>query len=210
VQASHNPRQLLIPALLLVSLAGCIGEPQAPRPTERVDLDLRPEMDDLPAFEVEVPGISTPETVQAGEIPVADHALVIGVRVGTAERAYLIQAMEVDLSIPLNPTTGSPVTAGWDASDLSRHVINDVLEDTPVTVTYCDRTRCARVLTEPGQTGPLEVGVGGWNDGMRLLIDGDRMDQQSEDVPLEDVPFEVTTWKQWRERHPDTDIYVGG
>jgi hypothetical protein len=31
-----------------------------------------------------------------------------------------------------------------------------------------------------------------------------------EDLPLEDVPYELTTWQEWRERDPETDIYVGG
>jgi hypothetical protein len=69
-------------------------------------------------------------------------------------------------------TGGSFVPAGESApaaipalSRADRHVVNHVLEDRSVTVTYCNMTRYARVLTGPG-VGPLEVVVGGYADAL--------------------------------------------
>ncbi len=28
-------------------------------------------------------------------------------------------------------------------------------------------------------------------------------------LPYSDYPWERTTWKQWKQRHPDTDLFMG-
>ena len=33
--------------------------------------------------------------------------------------------------------------------------------------------------------------------------------QRAEKIPLQIYSFERTTWKQWKDAHPDTDIYTG-
>jgi hypothetical protein len=136
---------------------------------------------------------------------VPDDAVVIGVEVGSVARAYVVQAFEVRNLRPADAQQDPEV-----AKVLGRHVVNDVIDGTAISVTHCDRNRCTRVLTDADSAEALEIGVGGWDDGMLLLIDGERVPQAAQDVPFEDVPFEVTTWEQWREEHPHTDVYIGG
>ena len=181
----------LIPALLcscLVLIVGCADS----------DSSLR-------RIEVDVAGIAKPGVVSGHEAPVPDDAVVIGVEVGSVARAYVVQAFEVRNLRPADAQRDPEV-----AKVLGRHVVNDVIDGTAISVTHSDRNRCTRVLTDADSAEELEIGVGGWDDGMLLLIDGERVPQAAQDVPFEDVPFEVTTWEQWREEHPHTDVYIGG
>ena len=124
---------------------------------------------------------------------------VIGVQRGGRFRAYAIRAL----------------------THLARHVVNDEFNGKPVTVTYCDRTNCAQVFTDPSHDTPLNVAVGGWDDrpdgGLLLRVGPDRFYQTTgrplhdgdATLPYEPMPFVRTRWKQWREEHPDTDVYIG-
>ena len=161
-------------------------------------------------FTVDVSGIEQPPAIDADMADVPGDSLVIGVRIGLATRAYLLKTFEAR-GVPLIVAQdGSAFVDPRDAPGLARHVINDVLGEQPVTIIYSGLPQSARVLTASARETALDVGLGGWDDGMLLLIDGRRIPQQSADLPLEDLPFEVTTWKQWRNRFPQTDIYVGG
>ena len=161
-------------------------------------------------FTLEVNGILRPATLEADEARVSDDRVVIGVRVGMMARAYLLSAFgENNLQFPIG-RTGIAMIDAQDEAALARHVVNDIVGGQPITVTYCGLQQCARVLTEVNRGAPLDVAVGGWDDGLLLFIDGSRMPQRSDGIPLEDVPFELTTWKEWRDEHPQTDVYVGG
>lgn len=161
-------------------------------------------------FTVDVRGIEQPPALDAEVADVQDDSLVIGVRIGLATRAYLLKAFE-SRGVPLIVgQDGSAFVDPRDAPGLARHVINDVLDEQPVTITYSGLPRSARVLTAAARETALDVGLGGWDDGMLLLIGGERIPQHSAELPLDDLPFEVTTWKQWRNRFPRTEIYVGG
>ena len=166
-----------------------------------------------PPFAFDVDGIEQPSVVEAEDADVPDGALVVGVRTGAMARAYLVSAFEMrpldGVTFQLKPD-GSVDLKPEQAAVLARHVVNDVVGEQPVTVTYCELQECTRVLTAPKEDKALEVGVGGWNDGLVLVIDGQRVPQRSPDMPLEDMPFEVTTWKEWLEDHPETDVYIGG
>src|SRR5436309_12308333 len=72
-----------------------------------------------------LPGIRQPKAFPAGAAAVEDDADVIGVSVKGHHRAYCMATM----------------------ADLERHVINDLIDRVPVTVTYCPRTNCVRALT---------------------------------------------------------------
>jgi hypothetical protein len=133
-------------------------------------------------------GLTQPAMTPARRVRASDETPVIGVSVGTEFRAYLPEAM----SIP--PT----------------HIINDLIGNTAVTVTYCDRTDCARVLTQANRSTLLDVGGRGLSDGqMTIDIDGQVFVQDSPDVPLDDISFSRTTWGQWKVDHPESDVYVG-
>lgn len=130
----------------------------------------------------------TPAAVAAAKLK--DTDAVIGVVVEGRPRAYVVQALSY-------PRT---------------HVVDDVVAGRPVTVTYCDIKDCTRVFTGDGD-GPLDVGVGGYDDGLLLRTNGRRYRQDSgeametvEPLPFPEMGFVRTTWKEWRDAHPDTDV----
>src|SRR5262245_27177421 len=85
-----------------------------------------------------VPGIRTPPTVAANQCNLSDDELVIGIHIGDTPRAYRLDAL-------------APIMC---------HVVNDVIEEQPVTVTYCNRDGCVRVFTADGAE-PLPISTGG-------------------------------------------------
>jgi hypothetical protein len=176
-------------AIALVLVFAPQLRPQARRSTQPASKGLS-----TPFF---MPGLRRPPALPAAKATVPDDAEVLGVSAGGRHRAYLVSAM----------------------SGMSTHVINDLLEETPVTVTYCDRTGCARVFTDPEKSAPLEVNVGGILEDNLMLRVGVRHYFQQKDikladgtpdpVPYPDHPFVQTTWKSWKEAHPNTDVFVG-
>jgi hypothetical protein len=144
-------------------------------------------------------GIQTPPTLSAAAaVSVEDDAEVIGVSAGGHDRAYLVRAL----------------SAGPE-----RHVVNDVLGNQAVSVTYCDFTDCCRTFTG-GQSGkPLELDVSGWlHQGLALRVQdkdyaqatGKCLSNEGGDpLPYQEWPHQRMTWKAWRDAHPNTDLYVG-
>lgn len=134
------------------------------------------------------PGLRHPKPTPASEANLSDDAEVIGVTVNGASRAYALAGMSHPLS----------------------HVVNDVLEDLAVTVTYCDRRQCARVFTSAKEVGPLDMSCVGWIRGELLVgLKGRNYAQTAKDLPLDQLEFVRTTWKDWREAHPETDVFLG-
>lgn len=141
-----------------------------------------------------------PRLRPAAEAGLPDDAEVVGVEAGGRSRAYVLGAL----------------------APPDRHVLNDRLGGLPVTVTYCPRDGCLRVFTGPKGGGPLAVSVGGWDGrsdpGSMLLRVADERYRQDKGLRLgrEPAPFPYpthefvrTTWRRWREAHPDTDVHVG-
>jgi Protein of unknown function (DUF3179) len=92
-----------------------------------------------------------PRAIAASDAGLRPDEPVLGVVVDGRARAYRLGAME----------------------SRSGHLINDVVGDVPVSVAYCDLTRCARAYTGPPGSGPLHLGVAGLLDGeMVLRADG--------------------------------------
>ena len=122
---------------------------------------------------------------------------VIGVCVAGRARAYLVRAM-------LDPM---------------HHVVNDLLGGRPVSVTFCSVTRCARVLTGSPGDSPLDIKIGGWKrGGLALHVGGEDYSQETGEsltapharrLPYPELPFRRTTWREWRQAHPDSDVYTG-
>jgi hypothetical protein len=145
-------------------------------------------------------GINVPSTLSKTEANIPDDSEVIGVCADGKTRAYVVAAMAFG---PKGP---------------SNHVVNDLIGRRPVTVTYCDISHCSRVFTNEEMGTPLNVGVGGLcEDGMLLAFDGGVFSQRTKQecdagsgaFPLAEWPYERTSWKSWREAHPDTDVYIG-
>src|SRR5262245_4440573 len=139
------------------------------------------------------PGKVRPPTVPAAAAGLPDDEPVIGVTAKRTPRAYVRKAF-----------AGMP-----------NHVVNDVVGDTPVTVTHFNG--CTRVYTGPG-TEPLRIMTGGLADGLLLCVDGGFYDQATGQafkrpdagpLPYELFGFEEMTWAKWRAAHSDTDVYLG-
>ena len=142
-------------------------------------------------------GINNPPIVPASQAGLPDDELIIGVEMNGRARAYRVSALRGPMS----------------------HVVNDVIDHSPVTVTYCDIRDCARGFTGKKRDTPLDVSLAGLHDGDLLLKTGDTMFSQSTGeglrndgttfAPLESHPIVRTTWKAWRDSHPSTDVYLG-
>jgi hypothetical protein len=140
------------------------------------------------------PGITQPPALSPSDIPWKGEDEVVGVSLNGQSRAYLVDA----LSQPYH------------------HVINDMIGQTPVSITYCNISHCARAFTRDGARGPLDIAVGGQHnlEGLLLLVDGARFHQADlrpyepghgpATFPYQPLPLTVTTWRKWKELHPDS------
>lgn len=90
------------------------------------------------------------------------------------------------------------------------HIVNLVLNQNPVSVTYCDLVDCVRVLTDETKVAiPLRVGGFDIDNQMVFLFGDHRYGQSSDGVPLRDHAFDRTTLGKWTELHPSTVVYLG-
>jgi hypothetical protein len=143
------------------------------------------------------PGVRQPPTLSAAVASLADDDPVIGVCARGQARAYSVRA--------LSAITGLLVIV--------------VLIFGPVSFNYCARSRCCMVFTGPERGAPLDLDQGGLRQDRLLLRRGGVFYYQDSGetlapgggavLPYGAYPFERTTWKAWREAHPDTDVYVG-
>lgn len=146
-----------------------------------------------------MPGVFRPRAVRAADSTLGDGEEVIGVEVGGRARAYRLDALR----------------------DRSRHLVNDLVGEVPVSVAYCDLSECVSAYTGREGEGPLDVSVGGLYGGREMVLDvgGTLYFQLSgapiepgpgpRSIPLESMATTRTTWGEWRRRHPETDIYEG-
>ncbi len=132
---------------------------------------------------IRTPKVHTPEA--AGLKPDSN---ILGVSIGGKHRAYLVDAF-------CTPAT---------------HIVNDMFDDVPVSVTYCDRTDFARVFTNVSRGAPLDLSMAGWlGTQMSLELGVWHFGHQAESPLLEDVAFERMTWREWLAKHPQTEVYTG-
>jgi hypothetical protein len=104
----------------------------------------------------------------------------------------------------------------------TRHVVNDLVGDVPLSVTYCDIDDCVRGYTGTAGHDLLGISIAGLfeNREMILEVDGQRYFQRSGQafetstgpaiLPRERIEPTLTTWASWKRDHPDTDVYEGG
>ncbi len=167
---------------------------------DEADWSFDDEFDEEEPFEMilDVPGVRLPAMLASAQATIPESWKVIGVIVNGQARAYLMDAM------------GMPTEIGSDMSAIGHHVVNDLIIDSAVSVTYCDLSECVRVFSKSSQVAPLALGVGGLsNDKMLLMYDGQRYEHGSADVPLGELPFTVTTWGRWRQANPTSTVYTG-
>jgi hypothetical protein len=81
-------------------------------------------------------------------------------------------------------------------------------------VTHCDITHSTRVFTAPQESSeagskPVDIRIGGWQNGMMLKFNGRQFAHHARNLPLDDVPFTVTNWGDWIATHPESLVYTG-
>jgi hypothetical protein len=149
---------------------------------------------------IEAEGVRLPPTIAAADAAqVEDQAAVVGIEAFGKHRAYLLGGM----------------------TSVSRHAANDLVNGVPISITYCPITGCVATYINPDAHQPLDIAIAGFaGEGMAIHSGGYTYSQEGDRVPFSSAPtdhipyahypFVQTTWKKWREAHPDTDIYVGG
>lgn len=144
-----------------------------------------------PAIVLDVEGLRNPLFVPANLARLFDDEMIIGVIVAGEARAYLRRSFD---NLPRN------------------HVVHDKFGSVAVVVTHCDRTRCTRVFAARDDQGDLDIRCGGWliEQEMALLVGGKKFPHSSRELPLTDLPFVVTTWKEWQQAQPKSVVYLGG
>ena len=134
-----------------------------------------------------LPGLLSPAMHEADKANVSDVERVIGITVGDQHRAYLADAFN---------TLGSKV-------------VNDLIDDIPISITYCEIHERARVFTSTERGEALNMGLGGWlNKEMFFYYNGEEFQHSAEETPVPDFPYIVTTWGEWKQAHPATMIYI--
>jgi hypothetical protein len=142
--------------------------------------------------------IVTPPSQIVSESSLGPDERVIGIVADGKARAYRLEAFE----------------------SKSGHLVNDLIDGVPVSVAYCDLTRCLRVYSDPESSRPLELKVAGVLHGEMVVRYGGRMYYHKSGQAVGDtsgtssLPFtlinpSVTTWKEWTAQHPETRIYTG-
>lgn len=144
-----------------------------------------------------IPALSSPAVIPAGQATYlrADDR-VVGVALNGAARAYPLKIIV------------------W------HELVNDRLGGVPLLVTYCPLCDSAMVFDRRLSSGVAEFGVSGllynsnvlmyqrgpspeplWSQAMAMAVSGPRAGEQ-----LRAIPFELTTWRAWKSRHPGTDV----
>jgi hypothetical protein len=196
----HRIYLIAIAALLLTGLCGLwiysysdrfIAGRYASPAVEIVQLPDFPDPPE-PDFEMalDVEGIRNPLFVPANLASLVDEEMIIGVIVAGEARAYLRRSFD---NLP------------------RKHIVHDKFGFVTVVVTHCDRTRCTRVFSAKDDQGDLDIRCGGWliEQEMALLVGGTKYPHSSPEIPLTDLPFVVTTWKEWRQAQPKSMVYLG-
>ena len=94
-------------------------------------------------------------------------------------------------------------------SNPRRHVVNFAGSDSAMSVSYCDISGCVRVFQDKDSTEiPLRVGGLDLDDKMVLVYGDQWYTQDSEALPLDEIPHEQTTWGKWIEKHPQSLVCV--
>lgn len=142
---------------------------------------------------VEVDVAGREAQVVPSQFEISEEESVIGLMFNGRPRAYLLRSFEVHgPSMP---------------EDLAGHVLMDATGSETLCVTYCDRTRVARVLRAGVRSETMpEVRVGGWDQGLMLIVAGARHRQDDQALPLEDVEFQIMKWGEWKRKHPQSEL----
>ncbi len=145
-----------------------------------------------------IPPLTSPKIVSSAEVNFLQHDdRVIGVSIKGLSRAYPLKIIV------------------W------HEVVNDQLKDIPISVTYCPLCDSVAAFDRRSSNGTREFAASGllYNNNVllysrsggeernlwsQLKVEG--VTGSSSGLPLSTIPVEYTTWKDWKDRHPDTDV----
>jgi hypothetical protein len=198
---NHGAGRKVLAAMLAFQSVALFVVIAAERAAQRADLaqmpfNLKPDV--LWRNNVAGPTVRPP-ILKASVAKMDPHEVVIGVEVGGNVRAYRLAAFD----------------------DASGHLVNDLLGGVPVSVAYCNLSRCVRVYTDPKASAPLDAEILGLLNDQTVIRLGGNLYFQLTGEPVEpdksppELPFSlltpsVTSWQEWSRRHPESDVYVGG
>jgi hypothetical protein len=180
-------------AALAVACAALASMTPAPA-QERTNRD-QSEYSEL--YEEGFPTKAVDAVLAATEAPLRDGDLVLGVVVNGRARAYDINSL-------------------W----LAQHeVLNDELGGEAIAATWCPIAHTGAVYSRLRGDEELELGAIGLDRGALVMYDsqtrswwsqvtGEAVRGELAGEQLQQLPSNIATWSQWRERHPDTDVYV--
>jgi hypothetical protein len=147
----------------------------------------------------EVSGVDRPKIIEASQSKLSPDEEVFGIVVGGKARAYRLDAFR----------------------DKARHVVNDLIGDLPISVTYCDLGDCVRGYAGAPGEGRLRLSTAGLMEGRQMILEyeGKRYHQDSGKpfrsgaaesiLPLERLDLIRTTWERWKRDYPETEVYEG-
>lgn len=147
--------------------------------------------------------VNMPFMRMANEVVLPDDTMVIGLIVDGRPRAYHLGVFR------------SP---GYC-------VVNDLINDIPITVTYDEPNQIVQVFTDRYRGNPLELENRGKSGSdkqagtQKMIVSiqsslfyqetGKPVETNDPTIkPISTYPFEKTTWKQWKDAHPNTEIYT--
>jgi hypothetical protein len=144
-----------------------------------------------------IPALTNPRLVDpAAAIYLSDTDRVVGVTLGNEARAYPLKILN------------------------HHEIINDSVGEVPVAVTYCPLCDSAVVFDRRTPLGVREFGVSGllYNSNVLMYDRGGQPESLWSQVKAEgvsgpaagkklaSVPMELTTWNDWKLRHPQTKV----
>ena len=144
-----------------------------------------------------IPALINPRTIAAeAAMTLKPQDRVVGVLVNGESRAYPVSILT------------------W------HEVINDTVGGQPVAVTYCPLCDSAAVFNRNTSAGVKEFGVsgllynsnvlmfdrGGQPEGLWSQLGAKAVSGPAAPLSLETLPVELTTWEDWRARHPQTVV----
>jgi len=144
-----------------------------------------------------IPALTDPAFVEADQADyLGPEDRVIGVAYGKEAKAYPLKILNY------------------------HEIANDTVGDVPVAVTYCPLCDSAAVFDRRTPLGVREFGVSGmlYNSNVLMYDRGDKQESlwsqmmgegisgAAAHAKLQALPLVLTTWKDWRERHPATQV----
>ncbi|MEM9585914.1 MAG: hypothetical protein AAGA03_01430 [Planctomycetota bacterium] len=128
-----------------------------------------------------------------------ENTEVIGIEIDGKARAYSLAPLRQ------NETNVAP-------TDASMAVLVDVIGSTPISITFNRATDSVRVFRSRDQVQRVaRLRYAGFqtNGEAVFLLDDVRYRQTSQQIPLETVPHQVMSLRGWRQRHPDSAVFLG-